>query len=122
MKVFLIAHQNYNYDNLCFKFDNFCLYEDESSNEFYNIFWELCYKFHLSDLPSSEDLIDHFTYLVSFNNEDTQSDNEEQDTPSSIINLEYATIDPVNKCANTLHHLSSEIVLNSFHILILIIH
>jgi hypothetical protein len=64
MEVFLLAHQNYNYEELCLEIENISMHADESLDEFYARFMSLCFRFHLEDLPSTKDLIECFTSLV----------------------------------------------------------
>ena len=64
------------------------MYDNESLDDFYNRFWSFCYRFHLDDFPSTEDLIECFTSLVSSHTENNESINEEQDTSNSLTSLE----------------------------------
>jgi len=64
MEVFLLTRQNYNYDEFFLEMDNIFMCENESIDEFYSKIILLCYKFHLKDLPSEEDLIEWFSTLV----------------------------------------------------------
>lgn len=74
-QVFLKTHQNYSYNGLCLELDNLYMYDNESLDDFYNTFWSFCYRFHLDYFPSTEDLIERFTSLISSHFEDNESIN-----------------------------------------------
>jgi hypothetical protein len=50
MEVFLLAHHNYNYKELCLEIQNIYMHADESLDEFYAIFMSLCFRFYLEDI------------------------------------------------------------------------
>jgi hypothetical protein len=77
MEVFLIAHQNYDYDKLCLEMNNLSMHENESIEEFSSRFMFLCCRFHPEDLPSEKDLLEWFSFLVLSNYKHNETKDDE---------------------------------------------
>jgi hypothetical protein len=54
IEVFLLAHENYNYEVLVLEIENISMHTNESLDEFYDIFMPFLFRFHLKDLPSTK--------------------------------------------------------------------
>jgi hypothetical protein len=88
MHVFLLAHQNYNFEKLCLGIENISMHAYESLDEFYAIFMSLCFIFHIEDLPSIEDPIECFTSLVLPANECRKSNEDKHDVLHQLVNFD----------------------------------
>ena len=81
MRLFLHAHQYYDYDELC---DELC---DELENirrkkggsleDLFSIFKHIFFRFHKNDKPSGKELYNWSLYLLCHNNDQDQSKNNE---------------------------------------------
>lgn len=52
MKLFLISHQDYNYDDLCLELLNIHKHEGETFEQLFSRYMLICYRFRNNDLPS----------------------------------------------------------------------
>jgi hypothetical protein len=68
MELFLIAHQNYNYNELCLEVKNLRRHEGESFDELFSRFMLIFFRFCEDDQFSGEDALDWFLYLNSLSN------------------------------------------------------
>ena len=99
MEVFLSAHQNYNYEELCLEIENLSMQVDEYLDEFYARFMSLCFIFHLEDFPSTKYIIECFTSLVLPVKECNKSNEDEHDVLDPLVNFESTSnfIEPTNE-------------------------
>jgi len=88
MEVFLLAHQNYNYEELFLEIENISMHLDESINEFYARFMSVFFIYHLEDWPSTKDLIECFTSIVLPFKECKKSYEDEQDVIDPLVNFD----------------------------------
>ena len=68
MELFLISHQNYNYDELCLELENICRHEGKFVQEFLSRFILIFHRFYKDGQPSTKDLFEWFLYLLHENN------------------------------------------------------
>jgi len=73
MNMFLVAHQNYSYENLFLEIEDISMHVDEPLEDFYAIFMSLCFRFYFIDLPSKKYVVEYFTSLVHLNYEYNKS-------------------------------------------------
>ena len=57
MDIFLISHQNYNYDELCSEQENFHKQQGETLEQLFSMYMLIFYRLCMDDLPSKRDLI-----------------------------------------------------------------
>jgi hypothetical protein len=118
--IFLLDHHCYDYDKLCLEIGSLSMHEDESIEEFYDRFKSLCFRFHLKDLPSEEDLSQCFKFLVSSSCKHNKSNKDEQDNIDAFLN----PIEPLNELENfqTLKHLEFPLQILKFRKIIIQVH
>ena len=63
MKLFIDAHEDYNYQELRYEIGNIRKQESESTRTFFSIFMSIHFKFHEKDQLSGEEITDLFLYL-----------------------------------------------------------
>ena len=64
-KIFLNAHENYNYRKLGLELENLRRHKDESLDDFFSRFMLICCRFRERHQLSEKDTLDWFLYLTS---------------------------------------------------------
>lgn len=78
--LFIIAHQDYDYNELCVELENIWRKEGKLLEDFFSIFNQICYLFLEGDKPFGHKLYKWCLYLLSLTNEQDQLNNGEQVT------------------------------------------
>jgi hypothetical protein len=99
MEVFMLAHQNYNYEELCLEIENISMHANESLDEFHARFMSLCFRFHLEGLPSKKYLIEYFICLVLRVCERKKSNQDKHGVLNPLVDFDSTSnfIEPTNE-------------------------
>jgi hypothetical protein len=65
MEIFITAHVNYDYEELCNELEEICRLRNEPMDDFFQRVMQIYCRFPESDKPSNQEIIDWFSYLLS---------------------------------------------------------
>jgi hypothetical protein len=69
MEMFIVAHENYIYDELVDELEKICMLRNESENDLFRRVMQIYCRFPESDEPLGQEIFDWFSYLVSISEE-----------------------------------------------------
>jgi hypothetical protein len=69
MEMFIVAHENYVYDELVDELEEICRLRNESENDLFRRVMQIYCRFPERDEPSGQEIFDWFSYLVSISEE-----------------------------------------------------